>query len=55
MCLHYYMGTIDEKELAAKLKEKMPRYMVPNKIIRLEQMPLTSNGKIDRVTLIQRL
>lgn len=50
----YYTGTPDEKQLAAKLKEKLPRYMVPNRIIRLEHMPLTSNGKIDRVTLMQK-
>lgn len=47
----YYTGTLDEKQLAAKLKEKLPRYMVPNKIIRLMQMPLTANGKIDRMAL----
>ena len=42
---------MDEKELAATLKTKLPRYMLPNKIIKLEQMPFTANGKIDRVTL----
>ena len=49
----YYTGAIDEKQLAAKLKEKLPRYMVPNRMIKLKRMPLTSNGKIDRVTLMQ--
>ena len=33
------------------LKEKLPRYMIPNKVERLDQMPLTANGKIDRVFL----
>ena len=47
----YYVGEIDEKNLAAALKEKLPRYMFPNRIIRLERMPLTLNGKIDRVAL----
>lgn len=47
----YYVGSIAEKELAVALKEKLPRYMLPNSILRLEQMPLTANGKIDRVTL----
>ncbi len=47
----YYVGEDSEKELAAALKTKLPRYMIPNKIIRLEQMPFTANGKIDRVTL----
>ncbi|MCR5677374.1 MAG: amino acid adenylation domain-containing protein [Agathobacter sp.] len=47
----YYVGDISEKDLTLELKEKLPRYMVPNKIIQLEEMPLTANGKIDRVTL----
>lgn len=47
----YYVGAIEEKDLANLLKEKLPRYMIPNHIIRLEEMPLTANGKIDRVAL----
>lgn len=47
----YYVGTVEEKDLAAALRSRLPRYMVPNRIVRLEQMPLTANGKIDRVML----
>lgn len=47
----YYVGTITDKELTILLKEKLPRYMLPNRIIQLDEMPLTANGKIDRVTL----
>lgn len=47
----YYVGSIEEKELTMVLKEKLPRYMLPNRILRLEEMLLTANGKIDRVTL----
>ncbi len=47
----YYVGDISEKELTEALKGRLPRYMLPNKMIRLEQMPFTANGKIDRVTL----
>jgi acyl-coenzyme A synthetase/AMP-(fatty) acid ligase len=47
----YYVGSMTEKELTLALKEKLPRYMVPNRIIALDNMPLTANGKIDRVTL----
>lgn len=47
----YYVGDLDERGLVAALKEKLPRYMIPNRIIRLEQMPLTLNGKLDRVAL----
>lgn len=50
----YYVGDLSEKELTEALKGKLPRYMLPNKLIRLEQMPLTANGKIDRVTLKNR-
>ena len=47
----YYVGTMEEKELSVSLKEKLPRYMVPNNIIRMEPLPLTMNGKLDRVAL----
>ena len=47
----YYVGDMEEKELITLLKDKLPRYMIPNFVRRLEQMPFTANGKIDRVTL----
>lgn len=49
----YYVGDIQERELAALLKDKLPRYMLPNHIRMLGQMPYTANGKIDRVTLMK--
>ena len=50
----YYVGEMTEKELMMILKEKLPRYMLPNKMERLERMPLTQNGKIDRVFLAKK-
>lgn len=47
----YFVGDIEEKALAKALREKVPRYMLPNLIFRLERLPLTANGKMDRVTL----
>lgn len=47
----YYLGDIQGKELTELLKDKLPRYMLPNKIVQLQNMPFTANGKIDRVTL----
>ena len=47
----YYVGDISKAEVAAFLKQKLPRYMVPNVIENIESMPLTSNGKINRVLL----
>ena len=49
--LLYYEGEMEEKLVAAALKDRLPRYMIPNHICRLERMPLTANGKVDRVTL----
>ena len=33
------------------LKDKLPAYMVPAKLVRLEAMPLNKNGKTDRASL----
>lgn len=47
----YYVGDIETKALIGILKEKLPRYMLPNKVEKLDEMPLTPNGKLDRVYL----
>lgn len=47
----FYVGDMETKELVAILKDKLPRYMIPNKVEKLEKMPLTANGKLDRVYL----
>ncbi len=38
-------------ELNHLLEALIPDYMLPNKLIRVEKMPLNANGKIDRVAL----
>ncbi len=47
----FYVGDTTEKELILEMKGRLPRYMLPNRTVRLENMPLTANGKIDRVRL----
>lgn len=47
----YYVGDITKAEVAGYIKSKLPRYMIPNMTEKLDHMPLTSNGKIDRVKL----
>ncbi len=41
----------DNKYILAELRERLPKYMFPNIIIKLEQMPYNLNGKIDRTLL----
>ncbi|MDF2486502.1 MAG: hypothetical protein K0R46_2670 [Herbinix sp.] len=50
----YYVGELTNAQIALKLKEKLPRYMIPNIIECLKEMPLTSNGKINRALLKER-
>lgn len=38
-------------DLRADLLRRLPDYMVPARFVRMEQMPLTPNGKIDRKAL----
>ena len=44
----FYMGEIEPAGIRRKLKEKLPVYMVPPKLIRMQVMPLNKNGKTDR-------
>lgn len=44
-------GEIDREAVLAKLEGMVPEYMVPNKCVSVEKMPMNVNGKIDRVKL----
>lgn len=46
-----FAGSITGSELKAALKELLPRYMLPGECHRLERLPMTPNGKIDRRAL----
>lgn len=49
----FYVGELEPKEVIGRIKASLPRYMVPNRVRRLETMPLTPNGKLNRVLLKQ--
>jgi D-alanine--poly(phosphoribitol) ligase subunit 1 len=39
------------RSIKEKLRERLPKYMIPKKIVLLESMPVNSNGKADRKQL----
>ena len=47
----FYVGDMEKKILTRELKERLPRYMLPNAIMQVEQMPLTLNGKMNRLKM----
>lgn len=46
-------GLPNLRGLRARLRQSLPDYMVPNTFVRIERVPLTSSGKIDRRALSQ--
>ncbi len=49
----YYVGAAEEVALLSDLKTRLPRYMLPGVIRRLDSIPLTTNGKINRLALME--
>ncbi len=50
----YVVGTkesFEENRLKGALRKRLPGYMVPARIVRLDALPLTPNGKLDRAAL----
>ncbi|MEU1483965.1 non-ribosomal peptide synthetase [Streptomyces sp. NPDC005752] len=47
----FYTGEAPAEALQEELAARLPRYMVPSRVQRLDAMPLTPNGKIDRNAL----
>ena len=46
-----YQGESDVATVVELLKDKLPRYMIPSSVKQMDTLPLTLNGKIDRVKI----
>ncbi len=44
---------IDDKTIKKMLENQLPWYMIPNKLIQINTIPLTGNGKVDTAKLTQ--
>lgn len=52
LCAYYISkGPVDENVIKNFLKNKLPQYMIPQYFIKLETLPYTPNGKIDKKLL----
>jgi len=47
----FYEGDVTVPELVKELKQRLPKYMVPNVFQKLEHLPISKRGKVDRAYL----
>ena len=50
----FYTGEPEQSQLVRSLGERLPRYLLPDRIQKMSEIPLTDNGKIDRQALAKR-
>ncbi|WP_225821722.1 non-ribosomal peptide synthetase [Streptomyces naphthomycinicus] len=50
----FVVGEADGDEVSAHLRERLPGYMVPADVRILDSLPLTGNGKVDRLALTEQ-
>lgn len=51
LVLFYEGGPKDTSVVLAAVREKVPSYMLPDRVLRMKEMPKNANGKIDRKQL----
>ncbi|MBR0415128.1 MAG: amino acid adenylation domain-containing protein [Clostridia bacterium] len=51
----FYIGDFERRELFQVLKDKLPEFMIPGALRKVDELPLTKNGKIDRKILRERV
>ena len=48
-----YVGEAECSDVTAGLRGAVPDYMLPSKTVRMERIPLTGNGKTDRLAALK--
>ncbi|MDL9936850.1 amino acid adenylation domain-containing protein [Gordonia sp. ABSL1-1] len=51
MLVGYYTGTADVGDIRDHMRAELPDHLVPGDFVRLETIPLTTSGKLDRAAL----
>lgn len=52
LCAYYTINRdIDKQSIKDALAKTLPKYMIPTYFLELDELPLTSNGKVDRTKL----
>lgn len=46
-CMAFVVGSVDEATALDNCRELLPDYVVPSRILTIEEMPLNANGKVD--------
>jgi acyl-coenzyme A synthetase/AMP-(fatty) acid ligase len=47
----YVSGTLESGEVLARLRDRLEDHKLPDEVVRLDELPLNGNGKIDKVAL----
>lgn len=54
LCAYYVVEQpLESSSIRQQLSEVLPSYMIPRQFVRLDTIPLTMNGKVDRKVLIE--
>jgi amino acid adenylation domain-containing protein len=51
----FYVSDLTEKELYRFLTSRLPHYFIPADVVRVDSIPVSSNGKINHKALLERL
>ena len=49
----FYEGEAEKRQIVRALGKKLPAYMIPNVWVKMDRLPITKNGKIDRKKMMK--